>query len=178
MLNLIAPDRHLVCIEHEDVGRHQHRIAEQAHRNARVRVFTEFDVLVYRRLVSVGTVQQALAGDAGQQPGQFGYLGNIGLAVEGHPIRIQATGQPGCSNFQTRLLDAQRVVAFDQRVVIGEKVEGVGIGLPAGQDGRADGAGVIAQMRRAGGGDTGENSGFHTLISIRSTPAANLLAFR
>ncbi len=79
--------------------------------------------------------------------------------VEGHPLDIQATGQPGRGDFQTRALDALRVIAFDQGVVVGQEVEGVGVGVLAGQDRRADGTGVVAQVRRAGGGDAGEDTG-------------------
>lgn len=38
VLDLVAPHRHLVRVEHQDVRRHQDRIAEQAHRDAGVRV--------------------------------------------------------------------------------------------------------------------------------------------
>ncbi|MNG59235.1 hypothetical protein D3C79_173700 [compost metagenome] len=105
------------------------------------------------------TVEQALGRDAGQQPGQFRDFRDVGLTVEGHAVDIEATGQPGRSDFQTRALDAQRVIAFDQGVVVGQEIERIGIAVAAGEDRRADGAGVVAQVRRAGGGDASEDTG-------------------
>ncbi|MNN03235.1 hypothetical protein D3C81_1159170 [compost metagenome] len=107
----------------------------------------------------MGAVEQALGGDAGQQPGQLGDFRDVGLAIERHAVHIQATGQPGRGDFQTRALDAQRVIALDQGVVIRQEIERIGIAVTAGQDRRADGAGVVAQVRRAGGGDAGEDTG-------------------
>ena len=66
------------------------------------------DVLVDRRLVGVGAIEQALAGDAGEQPGQLGDLGDVGLAVEEHPLRVQPGGQPAGGDLQRRALDARR----------------------------------------------------------------------
>ncbi len=85
-------------------------------------------------------VQQAFGGNAGQQPGQLGDFRDVGLAIEGHLVRVQATGQPGGGDFQARALDAQRVVALDQGVVVGQEVERIDTGLLAGTDRRADGA--------------------------------------
>ena len=109
----------------------------------------------------MGAVEQALAGDTGEQPAQLGDLGNVGLAIEGRLVGIQPQRQPGGGDLQARTLDARRVVALDQRVVVGEEIEGIGVGGAAGNDGRANGAGVVAQVRGAGGGDTGEDTGGH-----------------
>jgi hypothetical protein len=179
VLDLVAADRHLVRVEHQDVRRHQHRIAVQAHADPGIRVFAVFQVLVHRGLVGVGAVEQALGGDAGQQPGELGDLWNVGLPVEGHSIHIQATGQPGRSDFHTRALDALRVIAFDQGVVVGQEVEGIGICVLAGKNRGADRAGVVAQVRRAGGGDAGEDTGtrrhgfiaYQTAINSRGAAA-------
>ena len=159
VLDLVAAHRHLVRIEHQDVRCHQHRVAVQAHADARIRVFTVFHVLVHRGLVGMGAVEQALGGNAGQQPGQLGDFRDVRLAVEGHPVHIQATGQPGRGDFHTRALDALRVIALDQGVVVGQEVEGIGIRVFAGEDRRANRTGVVAQVRRAGGGDAGEDTG-------------------
>ena len=114
------------------------------------------DVLVDRRLVGVGAIEQALAGDAGQQPGQLGDLGDVGLAVEEHLLRVQPAASQHGGDLQRRALDARRFVALDQRVVVGQEVEVLGAGAAAGRDRRADRADVVAQVRRAGGGDAGE----------------------
>ena len=52
------------------------------------------------------------------------------------------------------------LVALDQRVVVGQEVEALGAGAAAGLHRRADRADVVAQVRRAGGGDAGEDSGW------------------
>ncbi|MNN54929.1 hypothetical protein D3C81_1697750 [compost metagenome] len=100
MLDLVTTDRHLVGVEHQDIGGHQHRVAEQAHGHAGVRVFAVLDVLVHRGLVGMRTVQQAFGSNAGQQPGQLGDFRDVGLAIEGHLVRVQATGQPSGGDFQ------------------------------------------------------------------------------
>ncbi|MNZ91669.1 hypothetical protein D3C78_1106630 [compost metagenome] len=161
VLDLVAADRHLVGVEHQDVGGHQYRVAVQAHADTGIRVFTVLQVLVHRGLVGMRAVEQALGRHAGQQPGQLGDFRDVGLAVEGHAFRVQATGQPGRGDFQTRALDALRVIAFDQGVVVGEEVERVDTWLTAGEDRRADGTGIVAQVRRARGGDTGKDARSH-----------------
>src|SRR5262245_29115593 len=105
----------------------------------------------------MGAVEQALGTDAGEQPGQLGDLGNVGLAVESRLVGVQAAGQPGGGDFQARTLDTGRVVALDQGVVVGQEIEGVDVAGAAGNDGRANGARVVAEVRRAGGGDAGKD---------------------
>ncbi|MCY1432972.1 hypothetical protein D9M71_489900 [compost metagenome] len=161
VLDLVATDRHLVGVEHQDVGGHQHRVAEQAHGHPGVRVLALGDVLVDRGLVGMGAIEQALGRHAREQPGQLGNLGDVRLAIEGHPLGVEAAGQPGGGDFQARTLDALRIVALDQRMVVGEEVEGVHVVRTAGTDRRTDGAGVVAQVRGTGGGDAGENTGGH-----------------
>src|SRR5690606_41587316 len=97
------------------------------------------------------TLFRSLGRHAGQQPGQLGNLGDVRLAIEGGLVGVQAAGQPGGGDLQARTLDARRVVALDQRVVVGQEVEGVHVAGAAGDDGRADGAGVVAQVRGARG---------------------------
>src|SRR5690606_15092730 len=92
---------------------------------------------------------------------EFGSLGAIGLAVEGRLVGIQAQRQPGRCNLQARTLDARRVIALDQRVIVGKEVERVHLRVAAGRDGGANGTGVVAQVGGAGGGDTGEDTGGH-----------------
>ncbi|RMP56527.1 hypothetical protein ALQ20_05443 [Pseudomonas syringae pv. atrofaciens] len=161
VLNLVATYRNLMRVEHQDVGSHQHRVAVQSHGDACIRVFATFHVLVHRRLVGVGAIEQALGRDAGEQPGQFRDFRNVRLAIEGHTIDVQPRRQPGRCDFQTRALNPQRVIAFDQRVVVGQKVERVEIALTAGDNGRANRARVVAQMGSAGGRDTGQDTSGH-----------------
>jgi hypothetical protein len=109
----------------------------------------------------VGPVHLALAGHAGQQPAQLGDLGDVALAVEDHALGVQAGGQPGGGDLQARAFDAGRVVALDQRVVVGHEEEALRAGLAAGGDGRAQGAHVVAEVQGAGGGDAGQDTLLH-----------------
>src|SRR5690606_15006813 len=128
-------------------------------------------VAVVGRLVGVGAVEQALAGDAGQQPGQFGGLGDVALAVEPRLLRVQPAGQPGGGDLQRRALHPRRVLDLDQGVVVGEEVEALGAGIAAGGHRRADGADVVAQVRGTGRGDAGEDACAGHRHSLAATPA-------
>ncbi|EHM54519.1 hypothetical protein HMPREF9080_01230 [Cardiobacterium valvarum F0432] len=148
-------------VEHQDIGGHQHRIGKQPHGDAVVRVVVALgDVGVHRRFVGVGAVHQALGADTVEDPGEFGDFRDIGLAVEGDAFRIKTAGEPGSGNGEGGAVDLLRVVAFDDAVVIGEEEEGffAAAGLTCG-DGGADGADVVAEVRDAGSGDAGENTG-------------------
>ena len=159
VLDLVAAHWHLVGLEHQDVGGHQHRVHEQAGGHAIIRLLAGLGVLVDRGLVGMGAVEQALAGDAGQHPGQLGNLGDIALAVEGDTLGVQARSQPGGGDFQRGALDADRVIALDQRVVVGQEVVAFHVRAQAGLHGRAHRADIVAQVGRAGGGDAGEEAG-------------------
>jgi hypothetical protein len=56
-------------------------------------------------------------------------------------------------------LQALRVGALDQAVVVGEEVEALHVGALARLHGRADGAHIVAQMGGARRCDAGEKSG-------------------
>ncbi len=158
VLDLVAADRHLVRLEHQDVGRHQHRVHEEAHVHAGIRVLLGGDVLVHRRLVGVRTVEQALARDTGEQPGQLRNLGDVGLAVEPHALGVQPGSQPGCRDLQRRALHARRVGGLDQRVVVGQEVEALHARLAAGGDRRTNRPRIVAEVGRARRGDPGEDA--------------------
>jgi hypothetical protein len=147
-----------VRVEHQDVGAHQHRVHEQAGGHVGIGVGAGGGVLVHRGLVGMGAVEHALAGHAGQEPGQLGDLGDVGLAVEGHALGVQPGGQPAGGDLQRGALDACRVFHLDQRVVVGQKVEALDIGAQAGAHRRTDGADIVAQMGGAGGGDAGQET--------------------
>src|SRR5690606_19375671 len=159
VLDLVAAHRHQLRLEHQDVGGHQHRVHEQAGGDARIRVLARLDVPVHRRLVGMRAVEDALAGHTAQQPGQLRDLWDVRLPVEPDRVRVQAAGQPAGGDLQGRALHPGRILALDQRVVVGEEVEAFHARAAAGGDGRADGAGVIAQVRGARGGDAGEDAG-------------------
>ncbi|MNI64710.1 hypothetical protein D3C73_1201710 [compost metagenome] len=110
VLDLVTAHRYLVGLEDQDVGRHQHRVHEQAGADTCVLVLAFLTVLVHRCLVGMGTVEDALAGDGGQEPHQLGGLADVALAVEPHVFRVQATGQPAGGDLQGRALGALRVL--------------------------------------------------------------------
>ena len=108
----------------------------------------------------MGAVHQTLGRDASQHPGQFQYLRHIGLTVKHCIGCIQTECQLGGGDFQTGLPDPFRLIAFDQGVIIGQKIKRPDVFILAGLDGRPDGAGIISQMRRACSGNAGENDRF------------------
>ena len=108
----------------------------------------------------MGAVHQALGGHAGQHPGQFQDFRDVGLGVEDDVLDLQPQRQPGRRDFQPRAMDQSGVLAFDQGVIVRQKVERLHVPPAAGFDGGQDRADVVAQMRRAGGGDAGEGD-FH-----------------
>lgn len=167
VLHLVAADRDLVRVEHQDVRGHQHRIAVEAHGHAGVRVFAGLDIAVHRGLVGMRAVEQALGTDAGEQPGQLGNLGDVRLPVEGRTLDVQAAGQPGRGDFQARALDTSGIVALDQGVVVRQEVERIHVAPTAGEDRRADGAGVVAQVRSAGRSDAGQDTSSHAIPDVR-----------
>ena len=156
VLDLVAAHGHLVGVEQNDVGSHQHRVHEQASGHAVVGLGACGGVLVHTGLVGVGAVEHALACHAGQQPGQLGRFGDVGLAVEDDLGRVQPRCQPSGGNLQRGALHAGRVAGLDEGVVIGQKVKALHTGPGAGLHRRAHRAHVVAQVGRAGGGDAGE----------------------
>ena len=159
VLDLVAAHRHLVGLEDQDVGGHQHRVHEQAGVDARVIVLLLGAVLVYCGLVGVGTVEDALARHAGQEPGQLRDFGNVGLAVEPHLVRVQPGSQPGRGDFQGGALGTRRILRLDQAVQVGQEIETFRIAGLAGRDGGTHRTHVVPQVRGAGGGDAGKDSG-------------------
>jgi hypothetical protein len=161
VLHLIAPHGHAVSVEQQNVRRHQDGVAVEPHRHAGIGVFASGHVHIHRGLVSMRPVHLALGGDAGEQPVELGGFGDVALAVEGDALGVEPGGEPGGGDFKTRAGDARRVVALDERVVVGQKQEALDPGLAAGRDGGPDGADVVAQVGRARGGDAGEDAFSH-----------------
>ena len=120
-----------------------------------------------RRLVGVRAVEQALGGDAAQEPGQFGDLGDVGLAIEPDLVRIEPQRQPGCGDLQGRALHPLGLLALHQRVVVGQEIERLHARLHAGADRGPDRAHVVAQGRGAGGGDAGEDATEGHALALR-----------
>ena len=60
VLYLVLTHRDVGGVEHQYVSGHQHRVAEQAHVDRKVRVFACFGVVLHHGFVGVGSVHQAL----------------------------------------------------------------------------------------------------------------------
>ena len=159
VLDLVTTHGHFVRLEHQNICAHEHGIHEQARRHIAVRVVACCVVFVHGRFVGVGAVEHALAGHAGQQPSEFGDFGNVRLAIKGDFVWVQTRGDPAGRDLQRRALDARGLVAFDERVVVGQKIKTIGLGVEAGLHRGADGTHIVAQVGGAGGGDAGENAG-------------------
>ena len=158
VLHLVAPDRYLVRVEHQNVGAHQHRVHEQPGADIGLGVNTCGGIFVDRRLVGVRPVQHALANDTGQQPGELRNFRDIGLAIEDDALGVQPGGQPTGGYLQRGALDACRFINLDQGVVVGQKIKTLDIGPQAGPHRRPDGADIVAEMGGAGGGDAGQKT--------------------
>jgi len=156
VLYLVAPHRYVLRVKQQNVGRHQDGIGKKPHGDAIVGIHTLVRVLIHDGFVGVRAIHQALGGHAVQHPAQLRDFGNVGLAVERDHVRVQSGGKPRGGNLQARTGDALRIIAFNQRMVVRQKVQCVHVGAAAGENGRPNGPGVIAQMWRARRRDTGE----------------------
>ena len=159
MLDLIAAYGHFVGVEDQDVCAHQHGVHEEACGHAVIRLGARSVVFVYGCFVGMGAVEQAFAGHTGQEPGQLGNLGDVRLAVEGDVLWVQTGGQPAGGNLDGGALHALGVLALDERVVVGQKVEVLYVFVAAGLNGGAHHACVVAKVGRAAGGDAGQETG-------------------
>jgi hypothetical protein len=65
VLLLIRAHGHHVGVEHEDVGRHEHRVTEQAHVDVGVLVLLHLQVARHEVLVGVRAVHEPLGREAG-----------------------------------------------------------------------------------------------------------------
>ena len=125
-------------------------------------------VFVGGRFIGMRAVEHAFARHAGQQPGQFWNLRDVRLPVKSHHIRIQSSGDPTGSDFQRGALNAGGLIAFDQCVVVRQKIKTFGRSVAAGLHGGPNGTHIIAQMRRAGGGDAGQDAGAFRIHDVHS----------
>src|SRR5918998_1393581 len=156
VLRLVGAHRHLVGIEREDVGGHEHGVAVQPRVHAVIGVATGRDVGRDRGLVRMGTVQQPLRGDVGQERGHAGDRRDPALAIDVDVRAVEAAGEH-------RGDEPSR--ALSQRRRIGPAVEGVEVGDEdvhlAGRIGRElgerpDRAGVVAEVELPGRLDPGQ----------------------
>ena len=92
----------------------------------------------------MGSIHQPFCGHTGQHPGQFHDFRYIRLAVKNRIGGVQTQRQPGCGDFKTGLPDPFRLLAFNQGMIIGQKIEWTDIGVLAGENSRPDGADIVA----------------------------------
>ena len=144
--------------KHEDIGGHQHGIIEQPHGNAEIGVFPGLLVRLGCRLVRVDTVHQPLGSVTAENPVELGDFRDIRLAIKHRPLGVQAQSQPGGGNFLAGLAHLCRVLALDKRVIVRKKEKRLRRRVPGGGNGRTNGTDKIAQVRRTGGGNAGENA--------------------
>ena len=161
VLRLILADRHEIRVEHQNVRRHQDRVAEEAHRHAGIRILTALDARFEHSLVGVSAVHQALGAGAVQQPVEERNLLNITLAIESNVFGIEACGKPRGGNLESRALEAHGILTLDESVEVSQKVEAFHLVRPALLNGGAKGPDVVAQMQGTGSVDACENAFFH-----------------
>ena len=133
----------------EDVGRHQHRVGEQADGRARC----PCDLV----LVGVRPLEQAHAGDRREDPGQLGHLGHVRLAEEGRLRGVEAERQVVEGDVADVLAQERGVLDRRQGVVVGDEVEALALVLQ--RDVLPDGAEVVAEVQLARRLDAGEDAG-------------------
>ena len=101
VLDLVTAYGHVGTVENQNVGRHQHRIAKQAHFHAVVHVFlARIQIRLHRGFVSMGAVHQAFGADAIQNPIEFHDFGNVGLAVKSDVLWVKSASQPSGGHSQ------------------------------------------------------------------------------
>ena len=113
MLNLVAPDRHLVRIKNQNISSHQYGVGKQTHSDPKVGVLAGFFIGLHSGFVGVSPVHQTFCCRASQHPTQLGDLGDIGLAVEVGIFRIETERQPSCRDLSTRLRHLIRILVLD-----------------------------------------------------------------
>ena len=125
VLELIPPDRHDGAAVDQDVGRHQDRIRIEPHRRA--------DPLGDLVLVRRGPIQQPLAGDRRQDPGQLGHLGHVALAEQQRPLRVEPEGQVVHRHVPRQITEPIGVLHRRQRMVVGDEIKALAALMGQGQ---------------------------------------------
>ena len=99
VLDLIAAHRHLVRLEHQNVGTHEHGVHEQAGRHIGIGVVAGRVVFIDRCFVGVCSIEQSFARDAGEKPSEFWNFWNVRLTVKHDALGVKACGNPAGGNF-------------------------------------------------------------------------------
>jgi hypothetical protein len=145
MLFLVLAGRHFGGLVEQDVGRLQHRIGVEADAGPLL--------VLARLLLELGhPVQPAEAGDAVEDPGQFGVRAHGRLGEDDRLRRIEARGQIGGGDLARLGGQQSRVLPDGDGVQIGDEQEaGRALILQLGE--AFQGAEIVAQMQGARGLD-------------------------
>ena len=113
----------------------------------------------------MSAVHQPFAGQTGEDPGALGDLGYVGLAEEHAVFRVQAQSQPAGGDLVNQLLKVFAVGGGGEGVEIGYEIK---TEVFFGQgDGGLVHAKIVADVRIAGGFNTGQRNWFHNALLIK-----------
>ena len=161
MLDLIPAHGDAVRVEHQYVGRHEHRVAEKPHRDACVDVLAARGIGFDKGLVCMGAVHEALRAHAVEHPVQQGDFGDVALAVQRDVFGIKACGKPAGGNLHAASLKPFGILALDQGMQVGEEKEAFHIRVFGGLHAGAQGAAIVSKVKCSGRVDAGKNAFGH-----------------
>ncbi len=142
VLALVVADRNDLGVVQQDVGRHEHRIGEQADRG-RLRS------LLGRLVLELGHARGfAEAGDRVEDPGELCVGGNVGLHVERRLRRVDAGGDVLRGGAPRLLAKGMRILRNGDRVQVDDREERVVVALQVFP--LEEGADVVADLERIG----------------------------
>jgi|GEM_PF-6705142 len=161
---LVLAHGHPFGLVHDDVGAHEHRVAQEA-----VGVQILLHQLLLHFLVGRVALQPAERGHHGQEQVQLCMLLDLGLLEEDRALGIQARGQPVHDQLGHEVLYAPGLGVFGgQRVPVGHEEEAVVILLVL--DPVEEHAEIVAEVERPGGPHAGDDAVValgHVRISLR-----------
>ena len=141
MLLLVVADRDVGRAVDEDVGGHQDGIVEEPDRRV-------LPVLARLFLELGHPVEPAEPGDAVQDPGKLGMLGDPALVEDDIGLRIDAAGEKGRGHLAGGALKLRRLVRQGHRVQVDDAID-ARMGRLHGDE-ALDRAKIIAEVQIAG----------------------------
>ena len=152
MLLLVLADRHVGRLVDQDVGRHQHRVGEQADRRV-------LAVLAGLLLELGHPVEPAHLADAAQHPGELGVRRDVALHEQDRALRVDAGGEQGGGRLAGVAAQLVGVLQRGQGVLVDQAVEAViGRLQPHPMPDRAQ---IVAQVDAGGRLDAGKDAALH-----------------
>lgn len=157
VLHLILAHRHDGRLHRHDICRHQDGIGVKPHVNVGIDIAPCLAVFIDAGLIGMATVHQALGRDGGQQLRDLKNLRHIRLAVKNGLGRIKPEREIAGGDFVGVPANGGGVMYGIERMIIGDEDIGVIVFRRQFERG-ADGADIVADMRRTRGFDTGKNN--------------------